>query len=1250
MTPEELNQYIDAVRLKYALPFFMERFFRTNEEWERVAASDFRHISWSSRTEASLDQVISRPAAIILGEPGAGKSTLVKAVVQRTVDLHMVPLVAQLRSYAGDLAGLLAQEAPADLLRDTAIAGTLVRRILILDGLDEMPQDRIEQFVTEFDAAVSADAYTYVVLTSRQAFYATHRRCFTNPPEAFYILGLSERDVRSFIHHHAGDLDVFSHVIERFGLWSEITNPFSLEVLYQMFSDTGSLGTLHCEAIHHVIESLIARRPGVVADRQRRALRMLAVAMETASRNELLMNEAVQLLQAAMPLPAQEADDLLNELTLSILIRTPDGIAFQMRSYGEYLAAVELSGMSLDKMYRLINYEHTEIPNESWRNCVSYLVELHPGVRRSFAMRHPDWVIAASPNAFIEEERDYRGTVIAQLLDKLEGRQQYITRHPFLDPRAVARFVTPDIEHRLAADLTAANPVRAGNAMLLLGACKVESVIDVALATATDRDRPRLLRQSAIGAVASAGDASLIPTLTQTLNSDDPLHLSLIDCIGALTDEATIPTVLPLLLDTDAMVSSAFHRFRELRSREAVESFLNWLAIDPAIVDSMRFGSYGDPMWETMADLWDPNWADTVADLLIAWAEAHITERRVNEAIAAIERLPDGGEAVGRAVLEKVLATGADLPYLPETIFRCVSPAVAGWLSEQPNGRRLMERIARRGGPEVRDLFAPYLGGLVEQEDQAVAAVRQAHEAEGDREKTRTEAQQDEVRANDSCGAVLRALSRLDSHNWPQLDAARMAWLAQGCEDQLQQIDPGSSVHWHSENELTCNRALHWLVQAIDHYRLRVTNDVLLIQSMLATESGPIAAYQRRHGLSEAAVTTFERILSDPNTPSGAVYHFLDFLGETDVSTPTLGIALVALADDSQRPHHIRSWAIRLAGSKGVPDAELAELAEKLPGPLKNELDRELIDRQHRPTIERRSAALLADDAAMRAGEVAFPHDSSLGWIGHITSDVFWPRLVALRIKALSLELPGLTGVITDAMANIDGIRTAQVIRYQIRETPADWREFQAVRAAEYEREARFREVQATPFERIIQRLRVTTTLGMFKVWCEGLTDGPTIDALLAQLPGATELGIVTDSLGGWNNILSPQWRPDRLRDGCHDLIVLVDGDKGRDYTTVGDPLHENATRICRILAEAGVDLIVLGRYGIENYFSQSACEAELGPAVAAHFPLPHDRAVALPNHSKNKNPAIARRMTANDIAGTDLLRTLEQVIERSHV
>ena len=261
----------------------------------------------------------------------------------------------------------------------------------------------------------------------------------------------------------------------------------------------------------------------------------------------------------------------------------------------------------------------------------------------------------------------------------------------------------------------------------------------------------------------------------------------------------------------------------------------------------------------------------------------------------------------------------------------------------------------------------------------------------------------------------------------------------------------------------------------------------------------------------------------------------------------------------------------------------------------------------------------------MQAGEVSFPHDSSLGWIGHITSDVFWPRLVALREQALRLALPNVAGLVTGVMAKMDGVRLAAVVREQIPVTPAAWRDVQELRATEHERDARLSQAQATPFERIIQRLRKATTIGMFKIWCEGLTDGPTVDEFLTKLPGMTELGILTDSLGGWANILSPSWRPDRLRDGCHDLVVLLDGDQGRDFATPGHPLNANARRVCDILAKVGVELIVLERYGIENYFSQRACEAVLGPAVSDHFPLPLDRPANLPNHNKTYSVFLRR-------------------------
>ena len=563
MTRQELTQYIDGIRERCELPFFIERLFRTDEDWERVTAHEFRNVSLSSRTEITLDQVITRRATVILGEPGSGKSTITKAAVQRGIALDRVPLLAELRFYNGDLSQLLTRTIPADLVTNGMADGVAVERVLILDGIDEVPQAHIERFVNEFETTLASNAYRHVVLTSRQAFYATHRRRFRNPPEAFYILGFSERNVRSFVEYHGGDFDRFMAEVRRVGLESEIANPFALEVLYQMFTETKALGRLRYEPVDHVIESLIAIRPHVAADRQRRALRMLAVAMETASRNELLFDDAVQLLQAATSVGAQDAENLLDELTYSILVRTPDGISFQMRSYGEYLAAVELRDMTLDRIQLLVDYQQSMIPNDSWRNCISYLVELHQGVKGSFARRNPDWVIAASPHAFTEDERT---AVVTRLLDRLADGREYIRRHPYIHSDALARFVTQNVKDRLMTDIANTDPVRAGNAFAVLGACRVREVVERALPIAVEQNHPQLFRESAISAVATAGDSSLIPALVEAIDPHDRLHLSLVDCIGALTDAATIPTVLPLLLATDAMVSSAFYRFQQLRS------------------------------------------------------------------------------------------------------------------------------------------------------------------------------------------------------------------------------------------------------------------------------------------------------------------------------------------------------------------------------------------------------------------------------------------------------------------------------------------------------------------------------------------------------------------------------------------------------------------------------------------------------------------------------------------------------------
>src|SRR5260370_19178930 len=117
--------------------------------------------------------------------------------------------------------------------------------------------------------------------------------------------------------------------------------------MLQRYREHDSLSPLRSDNVGYVIDKLIKSRPLFNATRQRRALRMLAIACETAARNELTEEEALRVLLGAIEFTPETARYLLDDLSHSILIRTPGRISFQMRSYGEYLAADELHDMSV---------------------------------------------------------------------------------------------------------------------------------------------------------------------------------------------------------------------------------------------------------------------------------------------------------------------------------------------------------------------------------------------------------------------------------------------------------------------------------------------------------------------------------------------------------------------------------------------------------------------------------------------------------------------------------------------------------------------------------------------------------------------------------------------------------------------------------------------------------------------------------------------------------------------------------------
>src|SRR4051794_34036395 len=118
MTRQELDQYLEAAVPAHRPPFFIERLFRTNEEWDRLAAYELRNVSLSvsDRTEVDLVGLLSHRLVAILGEPGSGKSTVARAVFLKAASRGFVPLFGSLRSYAGDLRALLETNAPPELV------------------------------------------------------------------------------------------------------------------------------------------------------------------------------------------------------------------------------------------------------------------------------------------------------------------------------------------------------------------------------------------------------------------------------------------------------------------------------------------------------------------------------------------------------------------------------------------------------------------------------------------------------------------------------------------------------------------------------------------------------------------------------------------------------------------------------------------------------------------------------------------------------------------------------------------------------------------------------------------------------------------------------------------------------------------------------------------------------------------------------------------------------------------------------
>src|SRR5213593_1439174 len=114
MTLAEIQEYCRLVQERVTREnetVFIERHFEAAKDQGRFSLEVLPYRGMFADREATLEKLLPKPRMVILGEPGSGKSTVLREAARRLALLQsgaQLPIFLPLRSYRGSLHDLAA--------------------------------------------------------------------------------------------------------------------------------------------------------------------------------------------------------------------------------------------------------------------------------------------------------------------------------------------------------------------------------------------------------------------------------------------------------------------------------------------------------------------------------------------------------------------------------------------------------------------------------------------------------------------------------------------------------------------------------------------------------------------------------------------------------------------------------------------------------------------------------------------------------------------------------------------------------------------------------------------------------------------------------------------------------------------------------------------------------------------------------------------------------------------------------------
>jgi len=562
-----------------------------------------------------LEQLVSTPVAILLGEPGIGKSTVLKEESKRLLAENKAYLYRELNQYQSD-SRLIddifdSKEVQAwkqgsyrltlllDSLDECNLSISMVTRILA-GQLESLPRERLNLRLT----CRTADWPTHFTDELRVLWQGEDENS-SNLLGVFELAPLRKKDVQRAVLDRKLDADAFLHEIFLKEIQPLASYPNTLNMLLGLFGRPDGLPgqradiyRLGCEALaterstfrqesRHTGKFSACQRMAVAG---RIAAQMVFGHRSTIWRGDVLDAETTDLVEDDIVGGTERAGEQDFPVDIHILRETIECALFSGRdeqrtgfshqSYVEFLAAWHLHSHNLETQQALTLLCHPDdgrIPLQHAETAI-WLASLNKNIFTAMVATEPLLLLRADLS---DMANDQKAQLTEKLLDSFAAQTEFDTDWSLR--QHYRKLACPDLAKQLRPYIVGKDMAFAARraAMAIAAACHVRELREDLVSIALDQKEKQQHRLNAIDAVIDCADvqelASLRPLAMDNAGNDleDKLKVAVIPSLWP--DHISTKEVFELLLQ--AQSENCLDRLRHSQ-----EKFLSQLVNDNLII------------------------------------------------------------------------------------------------------------------------------------------------------------------------------------------------------------------------------------------------------------------------------------------------------------------------------------------------------------------------------------------------------------------------------------------------------------------------------------------------------------------------------------------------------------------------------------------------------------------------------------------------------------------------------------------